>query len=136
MRKTIITDEAAAGLLALIEPELSRAGLGEWTARARCAETDPEVFFPPKGDPGNAARAICAQCDVRVHCLAYATVRADDEYGIWGGLNRAERIRLRDAHIASQPASRPPDKDATDGDGRTAPRQTGKPARGTLRRTA
>ncbi|MBO0804668.1 MAG: WhiB family transcriptional regulator, partial [Nocardiopsaceae bacterium] len=96
MRTPIVTAEVLAGLADLVEPELAGAGLGEWIARARCAETDPEAFFPPRNDPGKAARAICAGCEVRAPCLAYATVNADEVHGIWGGLSWAERLRLRD----------------------------------------
>jgi WhiB family transcriptional regulator, redox-sensing transcriptional regulator len=106
MRKTTDKD-AVRRLLALAGPVLAEAGPGEWADHGRCAETDPDIFFPGKGDSGEEARAICARCEVRVQCLAYAT-RAD-EFGIWGGLSRAERTRLRNASIARQPPAGVPD---------------------------
>lgn len=33
---------------------------------------------------------------MRAECLAYA-IEADEEFGVWGGLNRTERLRLRAA---------------------------------------
>ena len=80
----------------------------DWTGSARCTEADPEIFFPPRNNPGRAARAVCAGCEVRAQCLAYATVHAQENYGIWGGLSRVERIRLRDA-LRGRRAGRPPD---------------------------
>jgi WhiB family transcriptional regulator, redox-sensing transcriptional regulator len=74
-------------------PNLAAALIGPWTARASCTETDPEVFFPPHGDPATQARQICAQCPVRDDCLAYA-LDADERYGIWGGLDPDERRSL------------------------------------------
>jgi WhiB family transcriptional regulator, redox-sensing transcriptional regulator len=59
-----------------------------------CPQVDPEIFFPPKGDPGTEARQICAGCPVRRECLAYA-IEADDEFGIWGGLDRDEQRNLK-----------------------------------------
>lgn len=92
-----------AELLAQLMPVLPEAALGEWTGQALCTQTDPEIFFPLKGTPGIKARRICAICPVRPECLAYAVV-ADERFGIWGGLNRAERLRLRQA-LEVQPAA-------------------------------
>lgn len=108
MGKPLITDQDLAGLIDLVAPEIAGAGLGSWTDSARCADGDPEIFFPPRNKPGKAARAVCAECQVRAQCLAYATVHAHENYGIWGGLSRLERIRLRDA-LRGRRAGRPPD---------------------------
>jgi len=70
--------------------------LGEWTRRGLCTQADPEIFFPPKGNSGIEAKQICAGCPVRAECLAYA-IEADEEFGIWGGLNRNERLKVREA---------------------------------------
>lgn len=61
-----------------------------WMADALCAQTDPDAFFPDKGEPNHAAKAVCAACPVRSDCLAYALDR-DERYGIWGGLSAVER---------------------------------------------
>jgi len=61
---------------------------------ALCAETDPDEFFPAKGESTRAAKRTCGRCEVRVECLAWAVERAEP-YGIWGGLSERERRRLR-----------------------------------------
>jgi hypothetical protein len=88
------SSQIAVRLLSKTKPGLAEALIGPWTARAQCAETDPEIFFPPKGDPATAARAICRCCPVRDDCLVYA-LDAREEYGIWGGLDPDERRNLR-----------------------------------------
>lgn len=95
MRKPQPMDpDAARMLIELIRPAQGRPGLGEWVQQGRCAEVDPELWFPPNGHPDKHAKEVCAGCEVRAQCLAYA-IEADEEHGIWGGLNRAERLRLR-----------------------------------------
>jgi WhiB family redox-sensing transcriptional regulator len=66
----------------------------EWQANARCAEVDPEIFFPERGGSSKAARAVCAQCEVRDKCLEYA-LNNKEQFGIWGGTSERERRRLR-----------------------------------------
>lgn len=44
------------------------------------------------------AKAVCAGCPVRSDCLEYAldmVANVDDQYGVWGGLDPAERRKLR-----------------------------------------
>jgi WhiB family transcriptional regulator, redox-sensing transcriptional regulator len=106
MRKHATTENADRQLLAKLAPNLVGPALDEWSWQGQCTQTDPEIFFPPKGDQGEEARRICGQCPVRVQCLAYA-VAADEEFGIWGGLNRAERVHLRDAVLAVSPTGEP-----------------------------
>lgn len=65
-----------------------------WWDRAACAEHEPEMWFPPAGQRGEEARAICGGCAVRIECLSYA-MRHPGLDGIWGGLSREERRRLR-----------------------------------------
>jgi WhiB family transcriptional regulator, redox-sensing transcriptional regulator len=74
-------------------PGLAAALIGSWAVRASCAQTDPEIFFPPHGDPATEARQICACCPVRDDCLAYA-LDAAERFGIWGGLDPDERRNL------------------------------------------
>ena len=40
-----------------------------------------------------AAKAICARCPVITECRAHA-LRAQERYGIWGGLTEHERTDL------------------------------------------
>ena len=65
-----------------------------WQDRAECIGTDPELFFPGRGDDTRAAKAICATCPVRAECLAYA-LDNDIKFGIFGGKSERERRRLR-----------------------------------------
>lgn len=61
---------------------------------ARCAETDPEAFFPEKGESSQEAKKVCASgCPLRDFCLQYA-LENGEEYGIWGGMSAIERKRL------------------------------------------
>ena len=86
-------DTTADRLLA----ELATTG-GDWHDRARCAETDPEMFFPEKGESTGPAKRVCAGCEVWAECLQDALDRGE-RFGVWGGLSERERRVL-----ASQPA--------------------------------
>ena len=68
-------------------------GREPWMDEALCAETDPDMFFPEKGDEGRAAKRICGECPVRSACLEYALTN-NLQLGIWGGLAIAERRKL------------------------------------------
>ena len=71
------------GEISLDDPILS------WQADALCAQTDPEAFFPEKGQSTKQAQKICTICKVQENCLAYA-LRNDEQFGIWGGLSERE----------------------------------------------
>jgi WhiB family transcriptional regulator, redox-sensing transcriptional regulator len=62
-----------------------------WQDRARCVGAGLDLFFPD-GNDAHRAKAFCARCPVWAECLAYGF---DEEHGVWGGLNRGERGRLR-----------------------------------------
>jgi WhiB family redox-sensing transcriptional regulator len=64
-----------------------------WQDRSFCAETDPEAFFPEKGEPSRPAKRICRACEVTAECLAWALDNSQ-RFGIWGGLSPEERLRL------------------------------------------
>lgn len=65
-----------------------------WEDSARCAETDPDLFFPVVGaDHGRAAKKVCGACDVRTRCLAFALTE-NIGHGVWGGLTADERKQL------------------------------------------
>ena len=66
----------------------------QWQDRARCAQTDPEAFFPEKGGSTREAKKIYLGCEVRHECLDYALAH-DERFGIWGGLSERERRRLK-----------------------------------------
>ena len=71
----------------------------DWQGVARCRGTDVvALFFGPEGETESArrlrerkAKVVCASCALRVECLDYA-LQNPSKYGIWGGLNRAERV--------------------------------------------
>lgn len=62
----------------------------DWRARSACRDTDPEVFFPPAGSKGLAAKQVCWRCPVKSECLDYALA---DPYliGVWGGTSDYQR---------------------------------------------
>lgn len=67
-----------------------------WQDLARCAEVDPELFFPEKGErDGDLAKRVCAGCEVRAECLAWALAQPERIPGIWGGTSENERRRIR-----------------------------------------
>jgi WhiB family transcriptional regulator, redox-sensing transcriptional regulator len=62
---------------------------------ASCATIDPELWYPKAvEDSGRVAKWICRRCPVMSECLQYA-LDNDEVHGIWGGLNRSERLKLR-----------------------------------------
>lgn len=60
-----------------------------WQADALCAQTDPEVFFPEKGESSEQAKKTCALCEVKEDCRAYALCNGET-FGVWGGLSESE----------------------------------------------
>ena len=88
--------ERAKGPIAVIEDD----GRQAWLDQAACRGHDPERFFPESGEHTKAAeaKAICASCQVRDHCLELAVKAAgglDHDHGVFGGTLPAERSRLR-----------------------------------------
>jgi WhiB family redox-sensing transcriptional regulator len=68
-----------------------------FVADALCAQTDPEIFFPEKGESSARARSICLQCPVRRECLLYA-IENNERHGVWGGLPTRARFELKWRH--------------------------------------
>lgn len=68
----------------------------EWMELGLCAETDPAIFFPDKGESVKGAKKICAACSVRAECLAYAEENGE-LFGVWGGLSEYDRRKARRA---------------------------------------
>lgn len=73
-----------------------KAPVGEWADRRACVEVEPAMFFVERGDTAgaNRAKAICAGCEVRAECLAYALTSPRERFGIWGGLTVKDRRSL------------------------------------------
>lgn len=67
-----------------------------WQEQALCAQTDPALFFPEKGDSNWAAKMICRRCPVQAECLQHA-VDNGEMHGIFGGLTPKERKAMRRA---------------------------------------
>lgn len=76
------------------------ADVVDWRDLAVCAGGDPELWFPPKGDPFRSEQAImiCRGCPVREQCAEDAIVTGV-EHGVFGGMTpeerKAERARRR-----------------------------------------
>jgi WhiB family transcriptional regulator, redox-sensing transcriptional regulator len=70
----------------------------EWMDRARCARTNPDVFFPGPSRRARVkveqAKAICSLCAVRGECLKWA-IETDQCCGVWGGASEDELRRMR-----------------------------------------
>ena len=64
-----------------------------WVDEALCAQTDPEIFHPGKGQSSRDAAAICGRCPVTADCLDWAL--RHKESGIWGGTSENQRKHLR-----------------------------------------
>ncbi|HYB88349.1 MAG TPA: WhiB family transcriptional regulator [Streptosporangiaceae bacterium] len=71
----------------------------DWWPRAACRTVDPDLFFPASADGPSVmqiavAKAVCARCEVRHECLAFA-LSTGQRHGVWGGTSPNERQRLR-----------------------------------------
>jgi WhiB family redox-sensing transcriptional regulator len=71
------------------------SGIRPWWTAAACRSADPDLFFPisnsgPAREQAAKAKAICAICQVRRECLAYA-LRTGQVHGVWGGTTERER---------------------------------------------
>ena len=66
----------------------------EWMQSAACRGMDTALFYPTVGEPGTAAKRVCAGCPVAAECLAYA-VNLGEHHGIWGGVAEKQRRRIR-----------------------------------------
>ena len=64
-----------------------------WKEQAACRGMDASIFFQERGNARNeAARAVCATCEVRSECLEEGM---SCSHGVWGGLSVRERRMLR-----------------------------------------
>jgi WhiB family redox-sensing transcriptional regulator len=72
-----------------------------WTAKAKCREHDPEMWFPNASDkltPQHAIAICMNRCPVRAQCLNMALDGGTRfEHGIFGGLTGEERSGVRRA---------------------------------------
>ena len=74
--------------------EALNTGPLEWQNYANCLGADADLFFPERGSSTRKAKAICAECEVKIECLEFALEKGE-RFGIWGGLSERERRRVR-----------------------------------------
>ena len=60
---------------------------------ALCQYTDPEIFYPEKGQDTRSAKKVCRRCDEQDDCLQWA-LEHEEVFGVWGGLSVRQRKRL------------------------------------------
>lgn len=67
-----------------------------WRTHAACRGTDPDLFYPERGDNvgHRQAVAVCRGCPVRAECLDDALAH-NEKVGVWGGLSERQRRQLR-----------------------------------------
>lgn len=97
-------DDATAAAL-MVPGDLSLDDLvarPAWHRRAACRGRGTTAFFPSPGDSLNAARAVCASCEVQPECLAAAVADAGLQ-GFWGGTSERERRLIRRERRGSAP---------------------------------
>ena len=73
--------------------------LPDWMADAECAigGHDKDLWFPESGNYHiKQAKRICQTCPVKQQCLDFADREGYDD-GIWGGLDRDERKKLKNS---------------------------------------
>jgi WhiB family redox-sensing transcriptional regulator len=74
----------------------ARTRPGPWTQHAKCVGSNPDLFYPGRGDNRtvHAAKTICHACPVRSECADHALTNGE-KYGVWGGLSELDRRRVR-----------------------------------------
>lgn len=86
---------AALALFALTDRP---AWMDQRAATTVCAQTDPDLWFPDKGNwtSSRSARALCQTCPLLAACRSWALANPDEaREGIWGGLTERERSAER-----------------------------------------
>ena len=66
-----------------------------WMIRAACRGQGLDTFFPEQGQPSRRAKTVCQTCPVSAACLAYGL---GEEFGVWGGRTRFERLNALRRH--------------------------------------
>src|SRR5438067_7675318 len=82
---------------------------GVWMLAAKCRGRT-HLFFSPDDSESRSerrrreaqAKSVCQECTVRVVCLEEA-FKADERFGIWGGLTERERRAARRTHPRTLP---------------------------------
>lgn len=63
-----------------------------WQEHAACVSKLNLFFDETRKKVVKKAKAVCAVCPVKIHCLEHAI--ANDEVGIWGGMTTNERRKF------------------------------------------
>jgi hypothetical protein len=67
---------------------------GDWADQAACKRMEPNLWFPSRGGTSEFALEVCSMCPVKIECAEYA-IPDPGLQGIWGGLMKEERDRIR-----------------------------------------
>ena len=70
----------------------------EWMDDAACVWWPVETFFPASHGSTAKAKEVCAKCDVRIKCLAFALRMekgSSRRAGVYGGLGPGDREKLQ-----------------------------------------
>jgi WhiB family redox-sensing transcriptional regulator len=72
--------------------------------RGVCAQTDPDSFYPDRGESNKPSKKVCNECEVQPECLEYA-LENEEPFGVWGGLSERERRKIiRERKVAEKAA--------------------------------
>lgn len=84
--------------------------LMEWADKGACQNVEQTIFYPESHDKNayNEARAVCAQCIVRLECLDYA-LRNKELDGCWGGTSPQQRRRMLRSGLYRNGLNLPPE---------------------------
>lgn len=66
----------------------------QWRQQANCRGTNPDLFYPDKGEPRHLINAMCTTCPVQAECL---NAGLGERLGWWGGISPRDRERIRAA---------------------------------------
>lgn len=69
--------------------------------QAECRDLDPDIFFPERGTSVKEAKAVCAECSIRLNCLEHALDHGE-KFGIWGGTSERQRRLLRPRYLQGE----------------------------------
>ena len=53
-----------------------------WRQLGACRGLDPGIFYPESEEDADQAKAVCAECGVRVACLEHA-LASREKVGVW-----------------------------------------------------
>lgn len=79
----------------------------DWRRQAACAGLPAELWFPEVTDDGEdnhgtEGKRICADCPSQIACLDFA-IRSNQQHGIWGGVGKDRRLRVRPVYLSGDP---------------------------------